>query len=97
MANRPLMMVPLSTYASYKPDPGATDTDAMTINWSLLKGHTSSGKCISGLSRSGPSGGPRMAGATFVASPPEPLIKNPVMIPNSNRLLRDPASPLRIH
>ena len=69
MANRPLMMVPLPTYASCKPDPGATYTDAMTINWSLLSGHTSSGKRISGLSRSGPSGSP-MAG---VASPPEPF------------------------
>jgi len=40
MANRPLMMATLPTYASCKPDPGATYTDAMTIDWSLLKGYT---------------------------------------------------------
>jgi len=34
------MMVPLPTYASCKPDLGATYTDVMTINWSLLKGYT---------------------------------------------------------
>ena len=30
----------LSTYASWKPDSGATYTDAMTLDWSLLKGYT---------------------------------------------------------
>ena len=72
------MMATLPTYASCKPDPGATYTDAMTIDWSLLKGYAFQvtpvlEKSISGLCRSSPSVGPSMAGATFVASPPEPF------------------------
>ena len=71
----------LPTYASWKPDPGATYTDAMTLDWSLLKklrlstiqsDRTSTEKSISGQSRCGPCG-PSMADTTLVASPPEPL------------------------
>ena len=70
----------LPTYASWKPDPGATYTDAMTFDWFLLKGYAFPPlsliapvlKNISGQRRSGPSG-PSVAGTTLVASPPEPL------------------------
>ena len=34
-----LLTALLPAYASWKPDPGATYTDAMTLNWSLLKGY----------------------------------------------------------
>lgn len=95
----------LPTYASWKPDPGATYTDAMTLDWSLQKGYAfppfsliapvlkkvSQDKADLGL-----------VAPVWQAQPWWPallslLIKNPVMIPNSKHLLRDPAFPLRIH
>ena len=75
----------LPAYASWKPDPDATYTEAMTLKWSLPKrlrlstiqsDCTSTEKSISGQSRSGPSG-PSVTGTTLVASPPEPLNQEP--------------------
>ena len=69
----------LSTYASWKPDPGATYTDAPRLVPSqrlrlstIQSDRTSTEKSVSGQSRFGLSG-PSMAGTTLVASPPEPV------------------------
>ena len=99
------LKAPLSTYACWKPDPGATYTDAMTLDWSLLKGYAFPPfslivpvlkKSISGQRRFGLSG-PSVAGTTLVASPPEPVNQESCHNPKLQHLLRDPAFPLRIH
>ena len=95
----------LPTYASWKPDPGATYTDAMTLDWSLLKGYAFPpfsliAPVLKKVSQD--KADLVLVAPVWQAKPWWPallnlLIKNPVMIPNSKHLLRDPAFPLRIH
>ena len=95
----------LPTYASWKPDPGAAYTDAMTLDWSLLKGYVFPPfSLITPVLKkvSQDKADLVLVAPVWQAQPWWPallnlLIKNPVMIPNSKHLLRDPASPLRIH
>lgn len=95
----------LSTYASWKPDSGATYTDAMTLDWSLVKGYAfpPSSLITPVLKKvSLDKADLVLVAPVWQAQPWWPallnlLIKNPVMIPNFKHLLRDPASPLRIH
>ena len=95
----------LPTYASWKPDPGATYTDAMTLDWSLLKGYAFPPFSLIApvLKRvSQDKADLVLVAPVWQAQPWWPallnvLIQNPVMIPNSKHLLRNPASPLRVH
>ena len=95
----------LSSYGRWKPDPGATYTEAMTLDWSLLKGYAFPPfSLIAPVLIKVPQ---EKADLVLVApvwqAQPwwrallNPLIKNPVMILNSKHLMRDPAFPLRIH
>lgn len=90
----------LPTYAGWKPEPGATYTDAMTLDWVRLSPVqptcSDAEEGISGQNRSGPSQS-SLGGRALVASCSNLLVKNPFMILNSKHLLRDPASPLKIH
>ena len=95
----------LSSYGRWKPDPGATYTEAMTLDWSLLKGYAFPPfSLIAPVLIKVPQ---EKADLVLVApvwqAQPwwrallNPLIKNPVMTLNSKHLMRDPAFPLRIH
>lgn len=95
----------LPTCASWKPDPGASYTDAMTLDWSLLKGYAFPpfsliAPVLKKVSQD--RADLLLVAPVWQAQPLWPallnvLIKNPVMIPNSKTLLRDPAFPQRIH
>ena len=95
----------LPTYASWKPAPGTTYTDAMTFDWSLLKGYAFPpfsliAPVLKNISQD--KGDLVLVAPVCQAQPWWPallnlLIKSPVIIPNSKHLLRDPASPLSIH
>jgi len=95
----------LPTYASWKPDPGASYMDAMTLNWATLKGYAfPSFSLIAPVLKkvSQDKADLVLVAPVWQAQPWWPVLlnlltKKPVMIPNSKYLLRDPASPLRIH
>ena len=101
----PLEIFGPKIYASWKPDPGATYTDAMTLNWSLLKGYAFPpfsliGPVLKKVSQD--KANLVLVAPVWQAQPWWPallnlLIKNPTMIPHSKHLLRDPAFPLKIH
>ena len=96
---------PPSNLETWKPDPGATYTDAMTLNWSLLKGYAFPpffliGPVLKKVSQD--KADLVLVAPVWQAQPWWPallnlLIRNPTMIPNSKHLLGDPAFPLKIH
>ena len=95
----------LPTYASWEPDPGASYTDAMTLDWAPLKGYVSPrfGLIAPVLKKvSQDKADLVLVAPVWQAQPWWPVLlnlltKKPVMIPNSKYLLRDPANPFRIH
>ena len=95
----------LPTYASWKPDPGATYTDAMTLDWFPLKGYAFPpfSLILAALKKTSQDQADLVLVAPVWQAQPwwltllNLLIKNPVMIPISKHLLRDPAFPQRIH
>ena len=95
----------LPTYASWKLDLGATYTDAMTFDLSLLKSYAFPPFSLNApvpKNISQDKGDVVLVASVWQAQPWWPallnlLIKNLVMIPNSKHLLRNPASPPSIH
>ena len=92
----------LPTYASWKPDPGATYTDEndpglvspKRVRLSPIQPTCSSAEeGFSGQSRPGPSRS-SLAGTALVASSSEPSSQGSFYDPKLKHLLRDPASPL---
>ena len=87
------------------PCQGATYTDAMTLDWSLLKGYAFPpfsliAPVLKKVSQD--KADLVLVAPVWQAQPWLPallnvLIQNPVMMPNSKHLLRNPASPLRMH
>ena len=99
------LMALLSNYASWKPDPGVTYTAAMTLDWSLLKGYAFPPfSLITPILKkvSQDKVDVVLVAPVWQAQPWRPailnlFIKNLVMIPNSQHLMRDPVFPLRMH
>ena len=93
------------TYASWKRDPGASYTDAMTLDWSILRGYAFPPFSLIApvLKKVSQDKADLVLVAPVWQAQPwwsallNVLIKNPVMIPNSKHPQRDPVSPLRIH